>query len=236
MWTHAATARERIGLPTKPLDAWNACVPLPQVGDSQEQLDALEGSRGRCADPRSDRASVSAFEAALDLASTLGERRRALAMRNALGILEWERGGMRRRWRTTRRRCALVRDQGDPIAGRRDPEQPRRVADEAAAGRRKRGPCSKRAWRSAAEMGERQLEAHALAALGHVSRTLGRSIGAAECFEQSSSCAAPPAIASAKDGCGVRLAETQDALGNDAAAQAAPTTAAGGGRERRRRG
>ena len=37
--------------------------------------------------------AVPAFESALALAATIGNRAREAAIRNMLGILEWERGG-----------------------------------------------------------------------------------------------------------------------------------------------
>src|SRR5205807_7834405 len=88
MWTHAATARERIGLRAESLEAWNRVQALcRRMGESRGQLNALEGIARtlRQIHGPSD-VSVSAFEAALDLASTLGERSRALACRNTLGI------------------------------------------------------------------------------------------------------------------------------------------------------
>ena len=52
------------------------------------------------------------------------------------------------------------------------------------------------------ETGQRLLEAHAQAGLGHVSRSLGRFDRAAESFEQSRSFVARPATGSVKPGCG----------------------------------
>ena len=75
-------------------------------------------------------ASVAAFEAALDLASTLGEGRRALALRNTLGILEWTRGryadalGHYEAALAPRRASRVI-----AIQEGRDPEQPRRDVD-----------------------------------------------------------------------------------------------------------
>ena len=118
-----------------------------------------------------------------------------------LGILEWERGGYAEALEHYEAALALVRaigaDRGDEAVilnslgvtltklGR--PDEARTVLEESLALSR--------------EIGERQLEAHALAALGQVSLNAHDLDGAAECFEQSRALRQASAIASAKAGC-----------------------------------
>ena len=104
---YAAAARERAGWKSESLEAWQRVQSLcRQLGDARGQLDAMEGiARAiRLIDGATD-GCVAAFEAALELASTLGEDRRALACRNTLGIVEWTRGGI------TTRLCSTMRPQ-----------------------------------------------------------------------------------------------------------------------------
>jgi tetratricopeptide (TPR) repeat protein len=76
------------------------------------------------------------------------------------------------------------------------------------------------------ETGQRMLEAHALAGLGHVSRTLGRLDRAAEHFAQSLELRRAIGDRIGEAWMWRRIAETQAALGNDVAAQAAADAAA----------
>ena len=83
MWNRAAAARERVSLHAESLDAWNRvhAPSLAQAGDSDGQLNALEGiARALRHVHGATDASVAAFAAALDLASTLGEWGRAIAL------------------------------------------------------------------------------------------------------------------------------------------------------------
>ena len=227
MWTHAATARQRTGLHAEALDAWKRVQGLcRRIGDSKGQLNALEGIAQtiRQIHGATD-ASVSAFEAALDMASTLGESREALACRNTLGILEWARDRYADALAHYEAALLLAREQADPIqegvilnslgvtlSKLNRPEEARTVLEESVALNR--------------ETGQRMLEAHALAGLGHVSRTLGRLDRAAEHFAQSLELRRAIGDRIGEAWMWRRIAETQAALGNDVAAQAATDAAA----------
>jgi serine/threonine protein kinase/tetratricopeptide (TPR) repeat protein len=227
MWRYAAMARERTGLSAESRDAWKRVQPLcRQVGDSRGLLNAMEGvaRTTRQIDGASD-ASVAAFEAALDMASTLGEWRRALACRNTLGILEWERQRFPDALMHYEAALLLAREQGDPVeegvilnsvgvtlSKLNRPEDARTVLEESAALNR--------------DTGQRLLEAHALAALGHVSRALGRLDRAVEQFTRSMELRREAGDRVGEAWMWRRIAETQTGLGNDAAARAAADAAA----------
>ncbi|HEY7057986.1 MAG TPA: tetratricopeptide repeat protein, partial [Vicinamibacterales bacterium] len=220
MWTHVATARERTGLSAEAREAWKRVQPLcRQVGDSRGLLNALEGvaRMTRQIDGAAD-SSVAAFEAALDMASTLGEWRRALACRNTLGILEWSRHRHADALRQYEAALLLAREHGDRIeegvilnglgitlSKLNRPEEARTVLEESLT--------------LTHETGQRLLEAHALAGLGHVSRALGKLDRAAEYFARSAAIRRD-----AEDRVGEawmlrRLAEIHAAIGNHAAAR-----------------
>ena len=227
MWRYAAQARERTGRPVESRDAWKRVQPLcRQVGDSRGLLNAMEGvaRTTRQIDGATD-ATVAAFEAALDMASTLGEWGRALACRNTLGILEWERQRYADALTHYEGALLLAREQGDPIeegvilnsvgvtlTKLNRPEDARTVLEESAALNR--------------DTGQHLLEAHALAALGHVSRALGRLDRAAEQFTQSLELRRDAGDRVGEAWMWRRIAETQTALGNPAAAEAAADAAA----------
>jgi len=183
MWTAVASILERQS-PPEAADAWSVVLGLHHTrGDSRSELDAREGlARAKRAMGASDTAA--AFESALALAGTIGERAREAAIRNVLGILAWERGGYFEALRHYEAALALVRDCGTSAdeavvlnsvgvsltkLGRRD--EARTVLEESLTLSR--------------QIGEHQLEAHALAALGHVSLGAQDLSRAAECFEQS---------------------------------------------------
>ncbi len=183
MWTAVARILERRS-PVEAAHAWNVVLVLHRKsGDSRSELDAREGlARAMRATGAND--AIPAFESALALAATIGERAREAAIRNVLGILEWERGGYAEAWRHYEAALALVRDQGNrgdeavilnslgvslTKLGRRD--EARTVLENGLALSR--------------TIGEPQLEAHALAALGQVSLNAQDLNGAAECFERS---------------------------------------------------
>jgi serine/threonine protein kinase/tetratricopeptide (TPR) repeat protein len=227
MWRYAAMARERTGLYPESRDAWTRVQPLcRKVGDSRGLLNAMEGvaRTTRQIDGASD-ATVAAFEAALDMASTLGEWHRALACRNTLGILEWERQRFTDALAHYEAALLLAREQGDPaeegvilnsvgvtLSRLNRPEDARTVLEESAALNRGKG--------------QRLLEAHALAALGHVSRALGRLDRAVEQFTQSMQLRREAGDRIGEAWMWRRIADTQAALGNDAAARAAADAAA----------
>ncbi|HEY2904794.1 MAG TPA: tetratricopeptide repeat protein [Vicinamibacterales bacterium] len=227
MWCYAAKARERTGLHAESREAWKRVQPLcRQVGDSRGLLNALEGvaRTTRHLDGAAD-SSVAAFEAALDMASTLGEWRRALACRNTLGILEWERERFADALTHYEAALLLAREQGDPaeegvilnslgvtLSKLNRPEDARTVLEESVT--LNRGTC------------QHLLEAHALAALGHVSRALGRLDRAVEQFTQSMALRRAAGDRIGEAWMWRRIAETQTALGNEAAAHAAADAAA----------
>ena len=132
----------------------------------RSELEAREGLARALRTTRPAEA-IPAFEAALTLAATIGERGREASIRNVLGILEWERGSYADALAHYEAALALVRDRGSRAdeavilnslgaaltkLGRGD--EARTVLEESLALNR--------------DIGERRLEAHALAGLGHV--------------------------------------------------------------------
>ena len=228
MWTHAATARERIGLHVESLEAWKRVQSLcRRLSDSRGQLNALEGvARAlRRIDGATDE-SVSAFEAALDMASTLGEQQRALVCCNALGILEWERGRFAQALTHYEAALLLARDQDDRVqeglilnslgvtlSRLHRPEEARTALEESVTLNR--------------ATGQPLLEAHALAGLGNVSRTLGQLDRAVEYFEQSRELRRAAGDRVGEAWMWRRIAEVQATLGNEAKARDAAAAAAG---------
>src|SRR5262249_14005436 len=227
MWTHVATARERIDQHADALDAWKRVQALcRRSGDVRGQLAALEGiARAiRHIEGATD-ASVSAFAAALEFAATLGESGRALACRNTLGLLEWARGRYADALGHYEAALLLVRDQNDPaqegvvlnslgvtLSRLNRPEEARTVLEESLALNR--------------ETGQRLLEAHALAGLGHVSRMRGRLDDATRSFEQSLELRRAAGDSVGEAWMWRRIAETHAARGDTRAAQHAADTAA----------
>ena len=80
-------------------------------GDSRSELEAREGLARALRATRSDDA-IPAFESALALAATIGERAREAALRNVLGILRMGAGTVRRGVTLYEAALALVRDHG----------------------------------------------------------------------------------------------------------------------------
>ena len=227
MWSHAAMARERMGFYPESRDAWKRVQPLcRQVGDSGGLLDAMEGvARTTRQIDGAAESSVSAFEAALDMASTLGEWHRALACRNTLGILEWTRDRYADALKQYEAALLLAREQGDRIeegvvlnslgvtlSKLNRPEEARTVLEESITLNR--------------ETRQGLLEAHALAGLGHVSRTLGKVDRAAEYFAQSAELRRAAGDRVGEGWMWRRLAETHATLGDNVAAQTAAELAA----------
>jgi tetratricopeptide (TPR) repeat protein len=227
MWSRAATARETTEAWAPALDSWQRARSLcRQLGDAKGQLAALEGvARATRRIEGTTDASVRAFAAALDLASTLGERRRALACRNTLGILEWTRGRHAEALTHYEAALLLTREEHDraeeglilnslgvTLSRLTRPEEARTALEESAALNR--------------STGQRLLEAHALAGLGHVSRTLGRLDRAVDCFQQSLEIRRTAGDRVGEAWMWRRIAETHAALGNSDAAQEASTAAA----------
>jgi tetratricopeptide (TPR) repeat protein/class 3 adenylate cyclase len=227
MWSHAATARERLGFHPKARDAWKRVQPLRrQVGDSRGLLDALEGvARTTRQIDGAAESSVADFEAALDMASTLGEWRRALACRNTLGILEWTRDRHTDALKHYEAALLLAREHGDRIeegvilnslgvtlSKLNRPEEARTVLEESITLHR--------------ESGQDLLEAHALAGLGHVSRALGKFDRAAGYFTESAGIRRAAGDRVGEAWMLRRLAETYAALGDNVAAHDAAKLAA----------
>ena len=128
--------------------------------------------------------AIPAFESALALAATIGERVREAAIRNVLGILEWERGRYTEALRHYEAALVLVRNQGHRAHGALilnslgvsltrlgRPDEARTVLEQSLTISR--------------DIGERQLEADGLTALGQVCPNAHDLKGAAGCFEQS---------------------------------------------------
>ncbi len=170
--------------PDAAAQAWNAVLTLQrQRADFRGELDAREGLARALRSKGPDEA-IPAFESALALAATIGERGREVAIRNVLGILEWERGGYAEAMRHYESALVMVRDQGSPgneavilnslgvsLTKLNRTDEARTVLETSLALCR--------------EIGERRLEAHALAALGHVSLSAHDPRAAADWFEQS---------------------------------------------------
>ncbi len=226
MWNRAATILEHGRRPAEALDAWQRVdVLCERTGDKRGRLDALEGAaRARRQLDGSPVACIPAFEAALDLAATLGDRRRALALHNALGILEWERGGDAQALKHYETALHLVREHGAPVQEAlilnslgvtltrlQRPEEARTALEESLA-------------RSRAA-GAPLLEAHALAALGQMSRAVGQLGRAVLYFEQSLALRRALNDRAGEGWMLCRIAETRSALGDTAAAQEAAAAA-----------
>ena len=155
-------------------------------GDASAELDALEGIAERRDARRHRPTRIRPFRSRARARLETGRARREAALRNTLGILQWERGAYLRRSRTTKRRSGLFALSGDRVheglmlnsigvtlTRLRRYEEARTVLEEALVVNR--------------ETGERQLEAHTLASLGDVAQAGGRFEAAAEYFERSRS-------------------------------------------------
>jgi serine/threonine protein kinase/tetratricopeptide (TPR) repeat protein len=170
--------------PHEAAEAWRAVLTLQRAcGNARGELDAREGLARATRVTGADEA-IPAFESALALATTIGVHARELAIRNTLGILEWERGGYDAALRHYDAALALARSEGNAAheavilnslgvsltrLGR--PEEARTVLEDSLSLTRR--------------IGEAQLEAHALAALGQVALNEHDFEAAAEWFEQS---------------------------------------------------
>lgn len=174
-----ATASEAV-------EAWTRVLALrQQIGDKAGQLDALEGiAQATRRLETSPKAVIAAFEAALDLASTLGDGRREAVLRNTLGILEWTNGSYASALRHYEGALLLARRHGDRVqegillnslgvtlARLHRPDEARTALEEGLALNR--------------ETGARLLEAQSLAGLGQVAAMLGRLDRATESYEAS---------------------------------------------------
>jgi len=183
MWHHVAAARERTGH-SDAIAAWQRVRELAQAAsDLRAELDAVEGI-ARSTRRLTPSASIPEFEEALGLASRLADHRREAALRNTLGILEWERGGYGEALRHYETALALTRDVGDRVhegltlnsigvtLTRLHRYEEARTALEEAMGVNR-------------QSGQRLLESHTLATLGDVAHALGRPDAALGYFEAS---------------------------------------------------
>jgi tetratricopeptide (TPR) repeat protein len=227
MWSRAAAVLERAGRSAESLETWRRALELcRQLGDARGQLDALEGAARATRELHgpSD-AARDALAAALDMASTLGARRRMLALRNATGVLEWTRGRYADALHHYEAALLLVREDGDSadeglilnslgvtLIRLNRVEEARTALEESVGITRHSGQ-----W---------LLEAHALAALGHVSRTLERPDRALACFERSLELRRAAGDRAGEAWMLHRIAETRTALGDEAAARDAAAAAA----------
>jgi serine/threonine protein kinase/tetratricopeptide (TPR) repeat protein len=171
--------------PPEAAAAWAVALTLQRAwGNPGGELEAREGL-ARATRVNGPDEAIPLFESALALAVTIGERPRQLAIRNMLGILEWERGAYDAALRHYDSALALARGEGNRAheavilnslgvsltkLGR--PEEARTVLEASVALSR--------------EIGARQLEAHALAAMGQVLLHGYEFAAAADAFEQSS--------------------------------------------------
>ena len=183
MWTSVAAILERRS-PAEAARVWNIVLALQRKrGDSRGELDAREGL-ARASRAVAPAESIPAFEAALMLAATIGERAREAALRNVLGLLEWERGCYAEALRHYEAALALVRNQGEPkheavvlnslgvtLAKLGRPDEARTVLEDSVALSRR--------------IGDRQLEAHARAGLGQVALSAHDLHSALASFEES---------------------------------------------------
>ena len=98
--------------PDAAAEAWQAVLTLQRGrGDSRGELEAREGlARTKCSKGADE--AIPAFESALALAATIGERPREATIHNVLGILEWERGSYASALRHYESALALVRGSG----------------------------------------------------------------------------------------------------------------------------
>ena len=226
-WSRAATILERTRRPAGAAEAWERVRSICQeLNHHKGKLDALEGiARATRQIEASPSAIIPAFEAALELALTLGDERRTLALHNALGILEWSRGGYAEALTHYERALLLIRQQGDrgqeglilnslgvTLTKLHRPEEARTALDESLTLSR--------------QTGQRLIEAHALAALGQVFRALGGLDCAVQYFEQSLEHRRALGDRTGEGWMLRRLAETRTALGDVAAARHAAAAAA----------
>ncbi|MDB6159813.1 MAG: hypothetical protein JWO04_3519 [Gammaproteobacteria bacterium] len=186
MCTRLATVLEHAACTSDAEMAWEKVRALrAYLGDARGELDSLEGI-ARCARARSapPREVIPRAEAALALASKLGEERREAGLRNTLGILEWESCHYAQALQHYEIALAQLRRVGDRVheglalnslavtlARLNRHDEARTVLEESV--------------RLNRETGERLLEAHALAALGNVHVAGRRFAAAVECFGQS---------------------------------------------------
>ncbi len=186
MLSRVATLLERSSRLEEALETWRKVHTLyGGLGDARGELTSLEGiARVMRKSSESRDEAITYTSAALALACTLGDKRREMALRNALGILEWERGryaeamlhyeialAHSRELRDRASEGLLLNSLGVTLSRLDRCEEARTVLEESVALNR--------------ETGEQMLEAHALTVLGDVRRARGALDAARECFERS---------------------------------------------------
>lgn len=224
---HVASILGRAGRHEESIQAWQRMRSLyGQLGNRRGLLDALEGEAKaiRQLDPTSQ-AVPQMLAFAFDLAVELGEGRRALALCNLLGIIEWQSGNYARALTHYEAALPLVRAYGSPVQEAlilnslgvtlTKVDRPKEALDALVEGLGR-----------SRTTGQRLLEAHALAALGQLSRMTGDLARALDFFEQSLE-----ARRATNDRVGEasmlrRIAETASALGDHGAASSAAAAAA----------
>ena len=177
---------EKLGRHADALAAWNTVRALQNAaGNVAGEAEAVEGlartARHLSVAPEQ---VVARYEEALALATRLGDRHRELAVRNALGIVHWQRGAYSDAVRHYEAALRLCRESGDRVHeglilnSLGSTLHRLRRWDEARTALHE-------AVRVAEETGERRLRAHALALLGEVSLVAGR-LGEAEAHVRAS--------------------------------------------------
>ncbi len=219
MWSSIARILERQS-PAEAPEVWRQVLDRQRKrGDARGELDAREGlaRADRAADPIG---AIPAFEGALALAAMIGAQERELAIRNALGSLEWDRGSYQAALAHYEAALALVRQQGDRVnepavlnslgvtlarLGR--PDEARTVLEDSLALSR--------------SLGERLPEAHALAGLGQVALGSHDLRAAITCFEHSLDVRRELGDRSGEGWMQLRLAALRETTGDLAGARAA---------------
>ena len=104
----SSSGRRRPRRPRRGMSSWRCSA---RAATRKSELEAREGL-ARAMRANGPDEAIPAFESALALAATIGERAREAAIRNTLGILEWERGGYAAALRHYESALALVRAAG----------------------------------------------------------------------------------------------------------------------------
>jgi len=216
-------------LPADAAHAWDTVLKLQRKrGDSKSELDAREGL-ARASRAKGPAEAIPAYEATLALAATIGDVAKEAAIRNVLGMLEWERGGYVEALRHYEAALALIRDQG---GDRRDeaivlnslgvtlirlgrPDEARTVLENSLMISR--------------DYGERLLEAHALTGLGQIALNVHDLRGAATHFDASRVIRQSVGDRSGEGWMYLRLAGIRERSGDSAGALEARRAAAAAG-------
>jgi serine/threonine protein kinase/tetratricopeptide (TPR) repeat protein len=185
MWSHVARAHERLGDFVEAQQAWQGALNLrKEIGDGRGEAEALE-ALGRVARKHLP-ASVALryYEEAISRATASGDDARAARLHNSAGIIEWTRANHAGALTRFEKALQLLQSLGDSVGcgqmmnsigvalsalGRRDDARQRLVQ---AIDHHRRGA-------------HRQLEGHALAALGDICWDDGQPDEALDWYERS---------------------------------------------------